>query len=123
MQNKSDTQNKGGCPFMHGANTKVGSNNTKNIDWWPNQLNLKILHQHDLKSNPSDEDFNYKKAFESLDLATVNADIEAILTDSKPWWPADYGTYAPFMVRMAWHAAGTYREGDGRGGTDGFDLC
>lgn len=104
------------CPFMHGANTRVGGNNTKNIDWWPNQLNLKILHQNDTKSNPLGADFNYNDAFNSLDLAALKADIEILLTDSQDWWPADYGHYGPFMIRMAWHAAGTYREGDGRGG-------
>jgi catalase-peroxidase len=114
QSNNTDTAGK--CPFMHGANTRVGGNSTKNIDWWPNQLNLKILHQNDTKSNPLGADFDYKSAFNSLDLDAVKADIEHILTDSQDWWPADYGHYGPFMIRMAWHAAGTYREGDGRGG-------
>jgi catalase-peroxidase len=114
QSNNSDTGGK--CPFMHGANTRVGGNSTKNIDWWPNQLNLKILHQNDKKSNPMGADFDYKAAFNSLDLDAVKADIEHVLTDSQDWWPADYGHYGPFMIRMAWHAAGTYREGDGRGG-------
>jgi catalase-peroxidase len=104
------------CPVMHGANTRVGGNKTKNIDWWPNQLNIKILHQNDTKANPMGADFDYKEAFNSVDLKTLKADIEAVLTDSQDWWPADYGHYGPFMIRMAWHAAGTYREGDGRGG-------
>ncbi|MFC3033298.1 catalase/peroxidase HPI [Pseudoalteromonas fenneropenaei] len=104
------------CPFMHGGNTRLGSAGTKNLDWWPNQLNLKILHQNDKKSNPLGEQFNYAAAFQSLDLAAVKHDLTVLMTDSKPWWPADYGHYGPFMIRMAWHSAGTYRTGDGRGG-------
>ncbi|GAA0854316.1 catalase/peroxidase HPI [Aliiglaciecola litoralis] len=113
----SNNKAAGKCPFMHGANTRLGGNSTKNIDWWPNQLNLRILHQNDKKSNPMGDDFDYKAAFNSLDLKHVKQDIEHVLTDSKEWWPADYGHYGPFMIRMAWHAAGTYREGDGRGGS------
>jgi catalase-peroxidase len=108
--------NAGKCPFMHGANTSAGGEATRNTDWWPNQLNLRILHQNDAKSNPLGEDFDYAKAFSKLDLKAVKKDITHLLTDSKEWWPADYGHYGPFMIRMAWHAAGTYREGDGRGG-------
>ncbi|MFT6412751.1 MAG: catalase-peroxidase, partial [Glaciecola sp.] len=114
QNNNADSSAK--CPVMHGANTRVGGNNTKNIDWWPNQLNIKILHQNDTKANPMGADFDYKEAFNSVDLKTLKGDIEAVLTDSQDWWPADYGHYGPFMIRMAWHAAGTYREGDGRGG-------
>jgi len=106
----------GQCPFMHGGNTRLGGAGRKNRDWWPEQLNLNILHQNGEQSNPMAVGFNYAKAFEKLDLAAVKKDIEKVLTTSQDWWPADYGHYGPFMVRMAWHAAGTYRTGDGRGG-------
>ncbi|NLS78659.1 MAG: catalase/peroxidase HPI [Chloroflexi bacterium] len=89
---------------------------TSNRDWWPNQLNLKILHQHSSLSNPMGEDFDYAKEFESLDLAAVKKDLRALMTDSQEWWPADWGHYGGLMIRMAWHSAGTYRMGDGRGG-------
>lgn len=112
------TGNAGRCPVMHGSNTTMGGKATKNVDWWPNQLNLKILHQNDKKSNPLDENFNYAQAFKALNLKAVKADLEALMTDSQEWWPADYGHYGPFMIRMAWHAAGTYRTSDGRGGAN-----
>jgi len=101
----------GKCPFVH----KAGSG-TSNHDWWPNQLHLEILHQHAPESSPMGEDFDYAEAFKTLDLAAVKQDLTALMTDSQDWWPADYGHYGPFFIRMAWHSAGTYRTGDGRGG-------
>jgi len=89
----------------------------QNVDWWPNQLKLNILRQHSTLSNPLEEGFDYAKEFESLNLSEVKADIEKVLTTSQDWWPADYGHYGPFMVRMTWHDAGTYRGQDGRGST------
>lgn len=114
MENNS---NNGKCPVT-GATHKhaVGSSGTKNRDWWPNQLRLNILRQHSSLSDPMGNDFNYADEFKSLDLAAVKKDLHALMTDSQDWWPADFGHYGPFFIRMAWHSAGTYRIGDGRGG-------
>ncbi len=109
----ANVANAGKCPVAHGA-TKVGMRSDR--DWWPNQLNLKILHQNSALTNPLGETFDYAAAFKSLDLKAVKQDLYALMTDSQDWWPADYGHYGPFFIRMAWHSAGTYRTGDGRGG-------
>jgi catalase-peroxidase len=110
--------NEGGgkCPFTGGTVKKAAGAGTRNRDWWPNQLNLDILRQHSSLSNPMGEDFNYAEEFKSLDLAVLKKDLADLMVDSQDWWPADYGNYGPFMIRMAWHSAGTYRIGDGRGG-------
>ena len=104
------------CPVMHGTVARNSGGGTSNREWWPNQLNLNILHQHDKKSSPLDTDFNYREAFLKLDYAALKKDLLALMTDSQEWWPADYGHYGPFFIRMTWHAAGTYRTADGRGG-------
>ena len=109
-------ENEGKCPVMHGAMTSNSSSGTSNKDWWPDQLNLNILHQHDKKSNPMDDGFDYRKEFKDIDYAALKADLNDLMTDSQEWWPADYGHYGPFFIRMTWHAAGTYRNTDGRGG-------
>ncbi|MBN2866491.1 MAG: catalase/peroxidase HPI [Thiotrichales bacterium] len=103
----------GKCPVMHGANTETQSSV---MNWWPNALNLDILHQHDSKTNPMDSGFNYREAFKTLDLEALKHDLKVLMTDSQSWWPADWGHYGGLMIRMAWHSAGSYRVADGRGG-------
>ena len=107
--------NESKCPVSGGANTHLAGSEP-NGSWWPNQLNLKLLHQHSGLASPLDEQFDYAKEFKTLDLAAVKKDIEVVMTTSQVWWPADYGHYGPLFIRMAWHSAGTYRIGDGRGG-------
>jgi len=104
------------CPVTGKASRQVAGGGTSNRDWWPNQLNLHILHQHSSKSNPMGVEFNYREEFRTLDLAAIKQDLHTLMTDSQEWWPADWGHYGGLMIRMAWHSAGTYRVGDGRGG-------
>ena len=106
----------GKCPVMHGSATTNSGVSTSNRDWWPNQLNLNILHQGDKRSNPMGLDFDYREEFKKLDYQALKKDLNDLMTDTKDWWPADYGHYGPFFIRMTWHAAGTYRTSDGRGG-------
>ena len=108
--------NEGKCPVLHGVGENAHRGGTSNRDWWPNQLRLEVLHQHSALSNPMDEDFDYAREFNSLDLDAVKREIIEVMTTSQEWWPADYGHYGPLFIRMAWHSAGTYRIGDGRGG-------
>jgi catalase-peroxidase len=108
--------NENKCPFMGEANTQAADKGTSNRDWWPNQLQVGMLHQNSNLSDPMDDDFNYAEAFKGLDLEALKKDLTALMTDSQDWWPADFGHYGPLFVRMTWHSAGTYRTGDGRGG-------
>jgi catalase-peroxidase len=111
--NHENTSSTGKCPVMHGGAT---STSMSNVDWWPKALNLDILHQQDSKTNPMDKGFNYRDALKTLDVDALKTDLKALMTDSQPWWPADWGHYGGLMIRMAWHSAGTYRIADGRGG-------
>ena len=106
----------GKCPVIHGSHTNADNTGTRNKDWWPNQLNLSILHQHDTKSDPMGQSFDYREEFKSLDYQGLKEDLHELMTDSQEWWPADYGHYGGLFIRMTWHAAGTYRIMDGRGG-------
>src|ERR1700739_4658406 len=118
MENNSKDISK--CPFHNGTmKTNVGGGGTRNRDWWPDQLKLNILRQHSSLSNPMDKNFNYAEAFKSLDFEALKQDLHVLMTDSKDWWPADFGHYGGLFIRMAWHSAGTYRVADGRGGGGG----
>jgi len=110
------TQHSGGCPVTGAGASQAAGGGRQNRDWWPKMLNVGILRQHSDLSSPMDESFDYAEEFNSLDLAAVKKDLHALMTTSQDWWPADYGHYGPFFVRMAWHVSGTYRSGDGRGG-------
>tara|TARA_R100000900_G_scaffold62551_1_gene50163 strand:- start:29666 stop:31945 length:2280 start_codon:yes stop_codon:yes gene_type:complete len=113
IMTQSDKAPAGKCPVMHGGNTSAGKTS---MDWWPESLNLDILHQHDRKTNPMDADFDYREALKTLDFDALKRDMHALMTDSQDWWPADWGHYGGLMIRLSWHAAGTYRIADGRGG-------
>ncbi len=115
----NNAETTGGCPVMHGGNTGIGNAVTK---WWPESLNLDILHQHGARTNPMDPDYNHRQAVKALDFEAVKADVKALMTDSQDWWPADWGHYGGLMIRLAWHSAGSYRMGDGRGGAGSGNI-
>ncbi|WP_209506843.1 MULTISPECIES: catalase/peroxidase HPI [unclassified Ruegeria] len=119
MDGNPHNHQSGGCPVLHGGNTGTGNSVTK---WWPDALNLDILSQHDTRTNPMDTDYNHREAVKGLDFSAVRADVEALLTDSQDWWPADWGHYGGLMIRLAWHSAGSYRLGDGRGGAGSGNI-
>ena len=110
----------GKCPVTGRTKNAIAGGGTSNRDWWPNQLNLKILRQNSILSNPMGAEFKYAEEFGKLDMEALKKDLFALMTDSQDWWPADYGHYGPLFIRMAWHSAGTYRTGDGRGGGGGW---
>src|SRR5438309_6099091 len=116
MENTGQNGNGSKCPFTGGAMKRTAGTHRSNRDWWPNMLDLGILRQHSTLSDPMGAGFDYTEEFMSLDLPEVKQDIYDLMTDSKSWWPADFGHYGPFFIRMAWHSAGTYRVSDGRGG-------
>lgn len=119
MSMSDDTHNSlstGKCPFHQGSHDRSAGAGTSSHDWWPNQLRVDLLNQHSNRSNPLGEDFDYRKEFSKLDYSALKGDLKALLSDSQPWWPADWGSYAGLFIRMAWHGAGTYRSVDGRGG-------
>ena len=122
MDHLKNSNNQGKCPFLNGTMKQAAGTGTSNRDWWPNQLNLSILRQHAMASNPMGPQYDYAKAFNSLDYDAVKQDLTDLMTDSQDWWPADYGHYGPFFIRMAWHSAGTYRIADGRGGAGAGTL-
>ncbi len=122
MENNSSNIEGAKCPFNHGSVKQSAGKGNRNLDWWPNQLRLNILRQHSALSNPMGNDFNYAEAFKTVDLAILKQEIVALMTTSQDWWPADYGHYGPFFIRMAWHSAGTYRIADGRGGAGAGTL-